>query len=75
MKLYGCQTSPRERRELDRKNVGGRPTLYGEKSIPIQIRFDKETLEMLDIICERENRSRSNLIRHIVREYGKKQSN
>ena len=49
------------------KKKMGRPTLYGEQAIKVQLRFDEETLRELDELCAKENRTRSNMMRHLIR--------
>lgn len=46
----------------------GRPVVDGKKDIMFRMRIDKETLEHLDKYCQKENISRSEAIRRMIRD-------
>lgn len=56
----------RERGTVPEKKKMGRPIIGEPKDIRTEIRFDKPTLEKLDILREKEKMSRSEYIRKLI---------
>lgn len=59
--------SERERRDVPDKKKMGRPIIGEPKDICIQLRLDKSTLEKLDVLCQKKNVSRSELMRNLIK--------
>lgn len=51
---------------MPEKKKMGRPVVGEPKDIPVQLRFDKSTLEKLDSLAKKEKMSRSQYVRKLI---------